>query len=151
MHRIGLLAVGLIAFIAVAGTRAKDSAGAAPTATTDGVGMGDAVGCRASIRVDGGGTIGTGTKLVYHYYDPVLLWSESTSALTCTVTARADGGTRSAYVCPDLEPLARFGRVAVSNFGLIGSDGGTGFGLGTDGGYNVAPVTRIECWGSSIP
>lgn len=150
MRRLFPLFIALVAFVAVAGSRAKESDGTVPSASTDGVSIADSVGCRASVHVDGG-NVNTGAKLIYHYYDAVTLWNESASTLACTVTARADAGTRVSYVCPDLEPLARFGRVGVSLYGMVGIDGGTPNGVGADGGQNLTPVARIECWGPSIP
>ncbi len=160
MRRLLPLAVALIAFVAVAGTRSINSSGAAPTTlsdggTTDGVPLADSVGCRASIHVTDGGTIAAGSKLVFHYFDSTNGWVDSDSALACTVTARPDGGIRTGFACTDMEPLARFGRIAASNYGLLGSDGGSGYGFTvlSDAGrtYDVAPVTRVECWGPSIP
>ncbi len=58
-------------------------------------------------------------------------------ALTVTATSN-DGGTRPGYVCPDLQPLALFGRIAAHSYGLVWSDGGV-------------PKTRLECFGPALP
>ena len=157
MRRALFTGLALAALAAFAGTRAKESAGAVPAlladgGTTDGVTLADSIGCRASVRVADGGTINGGT-LASFYYDPVLGWVRSATSLDCTLQANKllDGGAPAAQVCPDSEPLARFGRWAVASTGLVGADGGTPNGVGVDGGSNVSPVVRVECWGPTIP
>ena len=147
-----LLLVGCIALGALAGTRAKESAGAVPTAATDGVALNGAVGCRISIRVVDGGTINGGTLALY-YYDANLGWVRSASALDCALEANkaADGGAPSAQACADVEPLARFGRLAAVALNVTGSDGGTPNGFAAGGGQTVAPVVRVECFDPSLP
>lgn len=149
---IALLILG-VSLAAVAGVRSADSNGfpPAPSAATAGVSLQDVEACRYSIRVDGGGTVSTGF-IVPHYYDSTLGWQESKLSLHCAIpTTRADGGVWTSYACPDAKVAARFGRVAVSARGVLGSDGGSPNGLGSDGGYNVAPIVRVECWGPLIP
>lgn len=138
-----VLPVMVCCALAFAGTRARDSS-APPSAVTDGVSLSEVQGCRASVRIDGGGTISTGGKMVLSYYDAVLGWVESDSTLNYTVPiTSADGGTRTSYVSPDIQPVANFGRIAVHTFGTLGSDGGTAA-TGT-------VKARIECWGPSLP
>lgn len=135
-----LLLALVLPVLAWAGTRAKESGSTPPTATTDGVNLSEVAGCRASVRVDAG-TLGTSGKVLFWYYDAVLGWVESDSALHCTVTATSnDGGTRMAYVCPDLQPAATFGRIAAQSYAVLASDGGP-----------LDVRTRIECWGPGLP
>lgn len=127
----------LLAAFAFAGSRARESGSAPPTATTDGVSMVVATGCRVSVRVDAGSlTAGT---IIVSYYDPVLGWVESASTMHCVVAAtRLDGGVRTTYVCPDIQPVASFGRIAAHSYGITQDDGG--------------PVkTRIECFDQAAP
>lgn len=139
MKNAALFLISMVTVAALAGTRARDSNGAAPTDAGEGVALADSVGCRVSARQTDGGTIGGG-KMLVHYYDAVNGWTESAQAVHCTVTALTDGGSRSVYVCPDLEPLARYGRIGVSNYGLVNASAAT-----------TAPITRVECWGPAIP
>lgn len=151
MRKIGLLTLCLAA-VAWAGSRVKESAGAVPTLATDGVSLLEVEACRPSVRVDGGGTINGGT-LVSYYYDSVLGWTRSATRLDCVLEANKllDGGAPSAQVCPDTEPVARFGRVAFVANNIVGADGGTPNGVGVDGGQNIAPVVRVECFGRALP
>ena len=151
MRRFALIAL-LTAAVAYAGTRAVEGAGAVPTLATHGVNLSEVAGCRASIRVDGGGTINGGT-LASYYYDAVLGWVRSNTALDCTLEASKllDGGAPAVQVCPDTLPQAKFGRFTVAANGIVGADGGTPNGVGTDGGQNIAPIVRVECWGASLP
>lgn len=151
MRKLGLLTLCLAA-VAWAGSRVKESAGAVPTSATDGVSLLEVESCRVSIRVDGGGTINGGT-LASHYYDSVLGWTRSATGLDCVLEANKllDGGAPSSQVCPDSAPLARFGRFAVAAVNIIGADGGTPNGVGADGGQNVVPVVRVECFGRGLP
>lgn len=132
------IAVVLLTLAAFAGTRAKESRAAPPSASTDGVALSETTGCRASLYEDGG-TINTGGKILFLYYDAVVGWVQSDSTIQCTVSAtQADGGTRTGYVCPDLQPLATYGRIAAQSYGVIWSDGGV-------------PKVRIECFGPTLP
>lgn len=136
-----LLICGL-AVAAWAGSRAKETSGARPTLSTDGVSLSEVEGCRASVRSTDGGTV-NGGKLVLFYYDAVLGWTRAQSSLDCTLEANKmlDGGAPSAQVCPDYGTLARFGRVGVASQNLVSADGGT-----------VAGATvRLECWGRNLP
>ena len=153
MRKLSLMIAGLCALAAWAGTRAKDSSGAQPSAASDGVSLNDSIGCRASVRVTDGGTI-NGGKLLAWYYDPVLGWVRASTLLDCSLEANKlpDGGAPSAQVCLDFEPAARFGRIGFQSSSLVGADGGSPNGFdGTDGGQHVAPVVRVECWGPTIP
>lgn len=141
-----LFAVGLtLATMAFAGTVTKVTNGAAPTEgsndTTLGVSLLEANGCRPSVYLDAGTLVGTSAKILTHVYTPNTGWTESAAALHCSVaTTKTDGGARSIYVCPDLEPLMQFGRVAISNYGLTQStDAGTG---------NLR--FQLECWGPTL-
>lgn len=139
MRNIAIIAV-LFAVVAWAGTRAKESASAPPSAATDGVNLSAVTGCRASIKLDAG-TIGTGGKIIISYYDAVLGWVESDSSIHCTVVATTnDGGTRQGYVCPDLQPIAQFGRIGAHAYGVLAIDGGPG---------DIR--TRLECFGPELP
>lgn len=135
-----------------AGSRASDSAGGTPSGATAGVSLLDSEGCRVSVRALDGGTI-NGGSLALWYYDSVLGWTRSATSLDCTLEANKliDGGAPSAQVCPDYQPAARFGRLAAEARNLVGADGGTPNGVGVDGGQNVPPVVRVECWGREIP
>lgn len=136
--RLFAIAAVVTCLVAFAGTRAKESAAQAPTATTDGVSLSEVTGCRASVRVDAG-TLATGGKILISYYDPVLGWVQSDSSLHCTVAATSDdGGTRTSYVCPDMQPLAQYGRIAAQSTGVTSSGG-------------AAVKTRIECFGATLP
>lgn len=152
MKRLLISGAVLLAWLAWAGSRANESTGAVPSLATDGVSLNDSEGCRLSVREADGGTLNGGTLAVW-YYDARLGWVRSASALDCVLESNklADGGAPSAQVCPDLQPLARFGRLGVEARGLVGLDGGSPNGLGVDGGANVAPVLRVECWGRAIP
>jgi hypothetical protein len=70
-------------------------------------------------------------------------------ATSCPVSAKLDGGKILEFVCPDFEPLARYGRLACSGYGIVGADAGTGAALKTDGGSRDA-VVRTECWGPNM-
>lgn len=128
---LGLI-VAALAF-AGGGTRFVETAGTVPSSASDGVALKDSVGCRISARKNDAGVLTAGDKLLVHYYDPAIGWVEGQSVLTCTVAVQTDGGTRSKYVCSDLEPLARFGRVGASLYG-------------TSTGVTV----RTECWGPEL-
>lgn len=138
-----LVAVGVFAAVALAGSRVKETTGAgvAPTLSTDGVALADSEGCRVSARVTDGGTINGGT-LVSYYQDGVVGWVRASTALDCTLEANKtlDGGAPAAQVCPDLGVLAKFGRIAFAGKSLVGADGGT-----------VTATVRTECWGRNIP
>jgi len=150
------LVLSLAAGFAFAATRAKDTSGGQPSDTaanaSQGVRLNDVVGCRMSIRVDGGGNIASGCKLVPWYKDEgaISTWAESDSTLWCTTTARLDGGQRSQFVCPDLTPAARYGWIAAQKVNCLGADGGTGAAELSDGGSGPLPVVRIECWGPNV-
>lgn len=140
---------------AIAGTRKKDrSAATAPTVDGDGISLADSIGCRMSARVDGGGNLNSGT-LIPMYKDTsggaISDWQESASSLWCTIAPMADGGLRSAFPCPDMEPLARYGLISVKGYAVKGLDGGTGAALLSDAGTGTQPVLRVECWGPAIP
>lgn len=141
MRKIFFAVTAILALGAYAGTRAKESMGTTiPSASTDGVSLSEVTGCRISVLLDAG-TLGTGGTLVMNYYDPVLGWVESASSINCTVTATTiDGGTRRAYVCPDIEPLALYGRVAAYAYGVTAVDGGAG-----------DLRVRTECFGPNLP
>ena len=139
-----LVAVGVVAAVALAGSRVKETTGAvgvAPTLSTDGVTLADSEGCRASARVADGGTINGGVLAAY-YQDSVLGWVRAPTALDCTLESGKllDGGAPAAQVCPDLGVLAKFGRIAFANKSLVGVDGGA-----------VTATVRVECWGRNIP
>ncbi len=136
-HFVVLIAVAAVAAFAWGGSSSKESASTPPSASTDGLSLSEATSCRVSVRVDAG-TITAG-KIVVSYYDSTLGWVESDSTLHCSVVAtRNDGGTRMAYVCPDLQVLAGFGRVAAHSYGVTQNDGG--------------PVkTRLQCYGPTLP
>lgn len=148
----------VLAFAAYAGNAAKEVAvGAAPSTTQDGVTLVNAIGCRCSIHVDAGtgnvnrkGFAPSGWSLYPWYYDSANGWTEGASSLRCSPNARLDGGVITAFACPDLEPLASFGRLACSSFGPTGHDGGTGADALTDAGTGPQPVVRTECWGPSL-
>jgi hypothetical protein len=158
--RKGLVFTGcLLALAAYAGRQGKDAAvGAAPSASTDGVPLDNVVGCRCSIRVDAGtdavgsnGFASTGWKLYPWYYDEKLaIWSQANSSLHCSAEARLDGGLIRAFVCPDIVPTARFGRIACSSWGITGYDGGSGADLISDAGVGPQPKVRTECWGPAV-
>jgi hypothetical protein len=164
----------VLAFAAYAGQQGKDLSGAPPSplgpsaqAERQGITLANAVGCRMSVRVDAGeigqgikgadGLAQTGLKLQPWYYDPLNGWVEGDSSLQCSVAARPDAGIIRAFVCPDLVPAARFGRIFVSKLGIAArTDAGTGADWITDAGTGVdtpvpgpQPVYRIECWGPS--
>lgn len=147
-----LLLTGLLALSVWAGTRAKDTTGAVPSAATDGVALRGVQACRVSARALDGGTVNGGT-LVAYYYDSALGWVRSNTSLDCTLEANKgpSGAAPTAQVCPDTEVLAGFGRVSYAATGLVGADGGTPNGIGVDGGANVEPVVRTECFGVDIP
>lgn len=166
MRGLALLGV-LIAVTAFAATRARDTNGQPPSLDTDGVLLDNAVGCRMSVRVDSGipgqGTTGadglaqTGLKLQPWYFDSKLGWVEGDSSLQCSVATRPDAGIIRAFVCPDLVPAARFGRIAVSKLGNPARiDAGTGADWVVDAGSGVPqpsgplPFYRIECWGPNF-
>lgn len=137
-------ALGLCALTALAGTRAKESQGTVPFndgGVLEGVSLSEVEGCRLSARVTDGGTINGGGLAVY-YYDAVLGWVRSSTALDCTFEANKlqDGGAPAVQVCPDLGILAKYGRLAVAGKLLTGVDGGA-----------ITATTRVECWGRNIP
>ena len=133
-----LIATVMLAGLAYAGgcTRAAESTGAITVSATAGVPISDAEACRFSVRVTDGGTVNGGT-LVAYYYDQVLGWVRSNSALDCTLEANRliDGGAPSAQVCPDTQVRAQFGRVAVASKNLV------------DGtGLAITATVRVECY-----
>lgn len=169
------LVLVFVATAALAGTRYRDTTGAPPSplgpsataSARNGVSLADAVGCRMSVRVDAGtagqgitgadGLAQTGLVLMPWYYDDALGWVEGDSSLRCSVAARPDAGIIRAFVCPDLVPAARFGRIAISKLGVAArTDGGTGADWVTDAGTGAAqpsgplPQYRIECWGPNV-
>lgn len=172
MKRLAFVAVVLAGALALAGTTFKDTTGAPPNplgpsdfAARQGVSLANAVGCRMSVRVDAGhnllmdagsevyghdGLAPSGWRLVPWYYDSANGWVEAQTSLHCAVEARLDGGKIHNVVCPDLIPAARFGRITVSKFGVVGYDGGTGADLLEDAGPGPAPKYRIECWGPLV-
>jgi hypothetical protein len=138
------IAMGLCALTALAGTRAKDSAGEVPFndgGVLEGVALNDAEGCRLSARVTDGGTINGGGLAVY-YYDAVLGWVRSPTSLDCTFEANKlqDGGAPAAQVCPDLGVLAKYGRIAAARKLLVNGAGSP-----------ATATVRVECWGRNIP
>ena len=173
MKRIAFAALILGGALALAGQQGKDLNGNPPTplgpngvAERLGIPLANAVGCRMSVRVDGGdlgqgitgadGLAQTGLKLQPWYYDPMLGWVEGDSSLQCSVATRPDAGIIRAFVCPDLVPAARFGRIFVSKLGNPARiDAGTGADWVIDSGTGLAqptgplPMYRIECWGPS--
>lgn len=140
------LAAALVSLFAVslayAGSRAKETTGNPPTLATDGVNLAEVEGCRISVRSTDGGTINGGT-LRQWYYDSVLGWVPSNSSLDCSLdSARLlDAGAPSGQVCPDVIPLAKFGRMSVEANAVRNFDAGTVPGI----------TTRVECWGRNIP
>lgn len=161
--RLLFAAAVLVGALALAGTQRKDSNGVPPSplgpsaqAERLGVPMEGAVGCRCSIRLDAGvdavGSEGLSAsgKLVPWYYDPWIGWVESKSSLHCSLSAKVDGGTIRQFVCPDMEPLAAFGRLACAKFNVFGVDGGTGADLISDAGAGPAPVVQTSCWGPGL-
>jgi hypothetical protein len=157
MRKLSLVVVTL-AFAAWAGNSVSEvRPGAAPSKSTDGVTLGNAVGCRCSIRVDSGtdnvnrkGFAPSGWSLYPWYYDINLGWVEGNSTLRCAAEARLDGGLITAFVCPDMTPAARFGRLACASFGPTGHDAGTGADSIADGGTGPQPIVRTECWGPNL-
>lgn len=135
-----VLALGC-ALVAYAGTRAKDSNGSIPTSATDGVSLDRVTGCRISVRVMDGGTVNGGT-LVSYYYDPVLGWVRSPTALDCTLEANKliDGGAPASQVCSDTQVLAQYGRVGVAVKSLVNG-----------AASSITATSRIECWGPELP
>lgn len=139
-NRRGLILVVsfLLAATVLAGTRARESRGTSPTLASDGIALTDVKSCRVMVYEDGG-TLNTGGKIVLSYYGTAVGWVQSDSALTCTVVATTvDGGTRTGYVCPDLDVLNPVGRIAAQSYGIVWSDGGV-------------PKTRLECYGPALP
>lgn len=131
-----LTAVLLVAAVAFAGTRAKETSGAIPTLSTDGVALTDVSSCRFSARLTDGGTLNGGT-LVAYYYDAQLGWVRSATALDCVLEANKliDGGAPASQVCPDTAVNSRFGRVGVASKNLVN-------GAGT----SVTATVRVECY-----
>lgn len=148
----------VLAGVALAGNAVKEVAvGAAPVTSQDGVTLGNAIGCRCSIHVDAGtgnvnrkGLAASGWYIYPWYYDLATGWTEASSSLRCQPNARLDGGLIFSFACPDMEPLARFGRLACSSFGPTGYDGGTGADSLSDAGTGPQPVVRTECWGPQV-
>ncbi len=139
-----LTAASLAAALAFAGSRARESNGAPPAdgATCDGlfgVSLLETESCRLSVRSADGGAINADTIVSYYCDAASNGWHRSPSALDCTIERNptADGGTPSAFVCPDTEVLSRFGRQGAA---LAVSDGGTATG-----------TVRIECFGRELP
>ena len=130
----------LLAAVAFAGTRAKETSGAVPTLSTDGVALTDVSSCRFSARIVDGGTLNGGT-LVAYYYDAVNGWVRSPTSLDCVLEANKliDAGPPSAQVCPDTAVNSRFGRVAVASKNLVN-------GAGT----SVSATVRVECYVPSL-
>lgn len=161
MKRLAFACAVLLAAVAIAGQAARDSHGNIPSfpATAYGVTLAGATGCRCTARIDGGvadtiGSLGfasSGWKIIPYYYDDALgTWVESASGLHCSPAARADAGLIRQVVCPDMEPLAAFGRVACVKWGAAGFDAGSGADLINDGGIGQLPKFRTECWGPSM-
>lgn len=140
----------LVAGLAFAGTRAKDNSnGAVPTtclniSTGPWVSLSNATGCRMSARTDAG-HIAIAGKMVPYYCQKqadgtsIALPTEGAPGTHCTITARLDGGLATGFVCPDLEPLASFGYVAATSYGMTNRDGGAD---------NF--ILRMECWGPEL-
>lgn len=162
MKRLAFVAAVLAAACAFAANRYKDGDGSVPTACLgpphgafvrlDGV-----VGCRMSVRVDGGGNIASGTLVPYYCQESspsgtagLTVPEEAAAALHCTIATKLDGGLRTSYVCPDLVPAARFGLVAATGFLIKGLDGGSGAAALADAGPSNQPIVRMECWGPNI-
>lgn len=136
----------VVAAFAYAGTIfTSDTTGATPSASTDGVELQGMKACRVSLRVADSGTIGGGTLKPY-YYDSNLGWVQGDSALNLSV--ESGHATDNVQVWPDLEVSNNlFGRLAYVASSITGTDGGTPNGVGVDGGTNVEPRVRIDCWG----
>lgn len=155
----GALAVAAVAF---AGQAGRDGTVSSPSnsvpATSVGVTLNGAVGCRCSIRVpDAGsnvigadGLAAAGYIVPWYKDDSLPVWVESVSAQHCAIAAKLDAGRIRFQVCPDLVPAARFGRVYCSGYGITGYDGGSGQDWIADGGVGPAVVVRTECWGPSM-
>lgn len=151
MRKLALVTVLFTVALAWAGTRAKDSAGAPPTAATDGVSLNEVTSCRASVRTDAGGSLSAG-QLILYYYDPVLGWVESDPNLqTLSLGNTFDGGVRGSYVSPDLTVAAAYGRLGVAGKDIKGRDGGSPNGDEGDAGFHVKPIFRVECYGANLP
>ncbi len=134
----GVVSAGL----AFGGTRSWTSLGAQPNDAGQGVDLSDVVGCRMSAYLTDGGTIGGGT-LQWWYSDPPKPWSPGDAVFDCARTAgryTLDGGSPSVFVCPDLEPLARYGKVAAVAINLTSGDGGVATGA----------VVESKCWGPTV-
>lgn len=138
------------------GSRYVETSGQVPTVCDvsgnggDGLALKDTTACRASIRAVDGGNV-NGGKLVPYYCEIGATtgagWQEGPSTGVCTLesASRADGGANRAQQMCEWTVSNPFGRVAVAAYGITGADGGTGNGIGADGGYNVGPVVRLEC------
>ena len=154
----------LFAAVAIAGQVGRDGTVSSPSnsvpATSVGVTLNGAIGCRCSIRVPDAGTnvIGadglaaTGYIVPWYKDDSLPVWTQAARgvALSCPIQAKLDGGIIRQYVCPDFEPLASFGRIYCGGYGILGYDGGSGQDWIADGGVGPAVVVRTECWGPSM-
>jgi hypothetical protein len=134
------------AALAYAGTRAQDTNCGYPTTladggTTSGVSLSESTTCRMSVRVTDGGTINGGT-LVSYYFDPVLGWVRSNTALDCVLEANklVDAGAPAAQVCPDTNVLGRYGRVTVVGKSLVNGAGAA-----------ATATCRVECFSGTLP
>lgn len=138
----GFMAAALaVAGVVYGGTRAAEVSGEIPSASNEGVPLDRVESCRFSIRVLDGGTI-NGGKLVAYYYDPVLGWVRSPSALDCTLEANKliDAGAPAAQVCADTTVLGRYGRVSAATQGVVNGAGAAATGF-----------VRVECYGGDLP
>lgn len=139
-----ITAASLLAALAWAGSRARESNGTPPAdgAACDGsfgVSLIETESCRLSVRSADGGAINADTIVSYYCDAASNGWHRSPSSLDCTIerNATADGGTPTAFTCADTEVLSRFGRQGAA---LAVSDGGTATG-----------VVRVECFGRELP
>lgn len=142
---VGIVTLGFVlSQSALAGTVSTDTLGVAPLpdAGSDiGVSLSGATGCRLSVRATDGGTVNGGTLKAYYYDTATLSWNPSHSALDCTLDANrlSDAGAPYAQICPDLEPLGRYGRILGVSSSLVN-------GAGTA----ITATVRTECWGQTI-
>jgi hypothetical protein len=150
------------AALLVAAAPSRDDTGSPPAqglapATSYGVTLEGAVGCKCSIRIDGGianqiGNDGFNAAgyLVPYLWDEKNLWTEGNSALRCAIEAKIDGGAIYNQVCPDIPVAARTGRILCTKYGITGKDGGTGAPLLSDAGPGPQPSVLTQCWGPSM-
>lgn len=142
-----VLISAVISLTALAFVRTTSSAGAAPSAATDGVSLYGVAACRALVYVTDSGTINGGTLRSY-YYDSTAGWVRSNTDQDCVLETAATKGLSSvaSHVC-EYEVLNKAGRFAMAVSGLTGVDGGSPNGVGTDGGQNVEPIVKLDCYG----